>query len=131
MDGQFREQLLELVLVTDEAHGLGERHRWRQQSVGDGFWHHVGHTNPEQQLSSADTAAQRLFKLVADLENLVGVGDRQFSGCRQFEPPSDTPEQVAAQRAFELAELAADGLGVRCSRSAARVMLPALATFQK
>lgn len=32
-------------------------------------------------------------------------------GCRQFEPPSDTPEQVAAQRAFELAELPADGLG--------------------
>ena len=110
VDGELAEQGVELALAADDAHRLGQIHRWRQQQPRDRLRHHVGDAHAEGHGTPGGAALQRFLELVAEAEDLLGVVQHHASGLGQHQAAALALEEVHAEIGLQRGDLARQGL---------------------
>jgi tRNA A37 N6-isopentenylltransferase MiaA len=107
---EFREQGVELAFAADQPHLLRQVEHRFHQAVGDQLGQGIGNADGQAQRVRRIGFAQRGIHAFAELEDLVGVGQRQAPGFGRHQAPALRRQQRLAQRLFEPGDLHADRL---------------------
>ena len=110
MQGEFGEEGVELAFAADQAHLLRQVEHRFHQAKSDQLGQCVGNADCQSQRILRVCLAQRCIHVLAELEDLVGVGQCQAPGLGRHQTSPLRRQQRLAQGLLEQGDLRADGL---------------------
>ncbi len=108
MQRELCEELLDLVLMTDDLRLLGMGKRRSDELIDDELWQRVGHTDAQPLSQAAAPAPQGIGEFAPQGENLVGVIVDGAPRLGQRKLAALLAQELRADRILENGKLAAD-----------------------